>query len=142
MFYRPKVVRCRLKTGGKSIEQIKESHKGQGLVYRDFESLQQMYDAFSGLVVELSLWKYDNHESYHLKSWKPEDDKKVMMGVYYAEQTHPFPRYKNDFEKFKAVWEEKKIWQQWCVSRLCSRRRGRTRNHLRRSSFVLITYLI
>lgn len=54
MFYRPKVVRCRLKTGGKSIEQIKESHKGQGLVYRDFESLQQMYDAFSGLIVELS----------------------------------------------------------------------------------------
>lgn len=59
MFYRPKVVRCRLKTGGKSIEQIKESHKGQGLVYRDFESLQQMYDAFSGLIVELSLWEYD-----------------------------------------------------------------------------------
>lgn len=69
MFYRPKVIRCRLKTGGKSIKQIKESHKGQGLVYRDFESLQQMYDAFSGLIVELSLWEYDNHESYHLESW-------------------------------------------------------------------------
>lgn len=108
MFYRSKVVRCRLKTGGKSIEQIKESHKGQGLVYRDFESLQKMYDAFSGLIVELSLLEYDNHESYHLESWNPEDDEKVMMGVYYAEQMHPFPRYKNDFEKFKAVWEEKK----------------------------------
>ena len=107
MFYRPKLVRCRLKTGGKSIEQIKELHKGQGLVYRDFESLQQMYDAFSGLIVELSLWEYDNHENYHLESWKPEDDKKVMMGVYCAEQTHPFPRYKNDFEKFKADWEAK-----------------------------------
>lgn len=80
MFYRPKVVRCRLKTGGKSIEQIKESHKGQGLVYRDFESLQQMYDAFSGLIVELSLWEYDNHESYHLESWKPEDDEKSYDG--------------------------------------------------------------
>lgn len=34
--------------------------------------------------------------------------KKVMMGFYYAEQTHPFPRYKNDFEKFKADWEAKK----------------------------------
>lgn len=31
-----------------------------------------------------------------------------MMGVYYAEQTHPFPRYKNDFEKFKVDWEAKK----------------------------------
>lgn len=55
MLYHPKVVRCRLKTGGKSIEQIKESYKGQELVYRDFENLQQMYDAFSGLIVELSL---------------------------------------------------------------------------------------
>lgn len=31
-----------------------------------------------------------------------------MMGVYYAEQMHPFPRYKNDFEKFKMDWEAKK----------------------------------
>ena len=81
MLYRPKLVRCRLKTGGKSVEQIKESYKGQGLVYRDFESLQQMYDAFSGLIVELSLWEYDNHESYHLENWKPEDDKKSYDGL-------------------------------------------------------------
>lgn len=108
MFYRPKVVSCRLKTGGKSVEQIKELHKGQGLVYRDFESLKKMYDAFSGMIVNLSLWEYDNHESYHLDSWNPEDDEKIMMGVYYAEQTHPFPRYKNSLEKFKADWEMKK----------------------------------
>lgn len=108
MFYRPKVVRCRLKTGDKSIDQIRESCKGQGLVYRDFENLKKMNDAFSGLVVELSLWEYDNHESYHLDSWKPEDDERVMMGIYYAEQLHPFPRYKNALEKFKQDWEAKK----------------------------------
>ena len=108
MFYRPKVVRCRLKTGGKSINQIRESSKGQGFVYRDFENLKKMNDAFSDLVVELSLWEYDNHESYHLDSWKPEDDESVMMGIYYAEQLHPFPRYKNDLEKFKQDWKAKK----------------------------------
>lgn len=108
MFYRPKVVRCRLKTGGKSIDQIRESCKGQGFVYRDFENLKKMNDAFSDLVVELSLWEYDNHESYHLDSWKPEDDESVMMGIYYAEQLHPFPRYKNDLEKFKQDWKAKK----------------------------------
>lgn len=108
MFYRPKVVRCRLKTGDKSIDQIRESCKGQGLVYRDFENLKKMNDAFSGLVVELSLWEYDNHESYHLDSWKSEDDERVMMGTYYAEQLHPFPRYKNALEKFKQDWEAKK----------------------------------
>lgn len=31
MNYRPKVVRCRLKTGGKSIPQIREECRGQGL---------------------------------------------------------------------------------------------------------------
>lgn len=105
MFYRPKVVRCKLKTGGKTVEQIRESCKGQGLVYRDFENLKKMNDMFSGLIVELSLWAYDNHESYHLDNWKSEDDEKVMMGIYYAEQLHLFPRYKNNLEKFKADWK-------------------------------------
>lgn len=105
MFYRPKVVRCKLKTGGKTVEQIRESCKGQGLVYRDFENLKKMNDMFSGLIVELSLWEYDNHESYHLDDWKSEDDEKVMMGIYYAEQLHLFPRYENNLEKFKADWK-------------------------------------
>lgn len=39
MNYRPKVVRCRLKTGGKSIPQIREECRGQGLTYRDFENM-------------------------------------------------------------------------------------------------------
>lgn len=110
MFYHPKVVRCRLKTGGKSIDQIRKSCKGQGLVYRDFENLKKMNDEFSGLVVELSLWDYDNHESYHLTSWKPEDDERVMMGIYYAEQLLLFPRYKNALEKFKQDWDAKKYY--------------------------------
>lgn len=102
MFYRPKVVRCRLKTGGKSIEQIKESHKGQGLVYRDFESLQQMYDAFSGLIVELSLWEYDNHESYHLESWKPEDDKKSYDGRLLRRANASVPSIQERFWKVQS----------------------------------------
>ena len=28
----------------------------------------------------------------------------MMMAIYYAEQVHPFPRYKNDLVKFKADW--------------------------------------
>ena len=65
MNYRPKVVRCRLKTGGKSIPQIREECRGQGLTYRDFENIQRSNEEFDGLVVLLSLWAYDNHASYH-----------------------------------------------------------------------------
>ena len=104
MNYRPKVVRCRLKTGGKSIPQIREECRGQGLTYRDFENIQRSNEEFDGLVVLLSLWAYDNHASYHLHNWDPADDERMMMAIYYAEQVHPFPRYKNDLAKFKADW--------------------------------------
>ena len=104
MNYRPKVVRCRLKTGGKSIPKIREECRGQGLTYRDFENIQRSNEEFDGLVVLLSLWAYDNHASYHLHNWDPADDERMMMAIYYAEQVHPFPRYKNDLVKFKADW--------------------------------------
>ena len=107
MNYRPKVVRCRLKTGGKSIPQIREECRGQGLTYRDFENIQRSNEEFDGLVVLLSLWAYDNHASYHLHNWDPADDERMMMAIYYAEQVHPFPRYKNDLVKFKADWAAK-----------------------------------
>lgn len=55
MNYRPKVIRCRLKTGGKSIPQIREECRGQGLTYRDFENIQRSNEEFDGLVVLLSL---------------------------------------------------------------------------------------
>ena len=91
MNYRPKVVRCRLKTGGKSIPQIREECRGQGLTYRDFENIQRSNEEFDGLVVLLSLWAYDNHASYHLHNWDPADDERMMMAIYYAEQGTPVP---------------------------------------------------
>ena len=103
MTYQPKVIRCRLKTGGKTIQDLREQYAGQGLTYRDFENIQKANEQFDGLVVRLTLWEYDNGEYYHLYDWSKADDERMMMGIYYAEQTHPFPRYKNDFESFKRV---------------------------------------
>ena len=74
------------------------------MTYRDFENIQRSNEEFDGLVVLLSLWAYDNHASYHLHNWDPMDDERMMMAIYYAEQVHPFPRYKNDLAKFKADW--------------------------------------
>ena len=104
MTYQPKVIRCRLHTGGKTIQEIRERYAGQGMTYRDFESIQRANEEFVGLVVLLSLWDYDNHEAYHLHNWNPEDDERMMMAIYHSEQVHPFPRYKNDLEQFKADW--------------------------------------
>lgn len=74
------------------------------MVYRDFENIQKANEQFDGLVLLLSLWDYDHHESYHLHNWDPADDERMMMAIYYSEQVHPYPRYKNDLEKFKADW--------------------------------------
>lgn len=104
MTYQPKVIRCRLHTGGKTIQKIRERYAGQGMTYRDFESIQRANEEFDGLVVLLSLWDYDNHEAYHLHNWNPEDDERMMMAIYHSEQVHPFPRYKNALEQFKADW--------------------------------------
>lgn len=104
MNYQPKVIRCRLKTGGKSIEEIRQKYTGQGMTYRDFENIQQANEHFDGLTLQLSLWAYDDHDSYHLHNWDPADDERMMMAIYYSEQVHPYPRYKDDLEKFKADW--------------------------------------
>lgn len=107
MTYQPKVIRCRLHTGGKTIQEIRERYTGQGMTYRDFENIQRANEEFDGLVVLLSLWDYDNHEAYHLHNWDPADDEKMMMALYYSEQVHPVPRYKNALEEFKADWAAK-----------------------------------
>lgn len=103
--YKPKVIKCRLKTGGKTIEEIREKNKGEGLTYRDFEDIQRANEQFDGTVLYLSLWDYDKYESYHVYGWENEVDEKFMMGIYYAEQTHPFPRYKGKLEEFIADWK-------------------------------------
>lgn len=104
MTYQPKVIRCRLHTGGKTIQEIRERYAGQGMTYRDFEDIQRADEAFDGLVVLLSLWACDNHDSYHLHNWDPEDDERMMMAIYHSEQVHPFHRYKNALDQFKADW--------------------------------------
>lgn len=108
MTYQPKIIRCRLKTGGKSIQEIREKYKGQGMVYRDFENMQKANEQFNGLTLLLSLWDYDKHESYHMHNWEQDDDERVMMAIYYSEQVHPYPRYKDDLESFKADWAAEK----------------------------------
>ena len=57
--YRPKEIRCRLHTGGKTVAEIKERYTGQGLTYRGFESLQRAFDLFDGQ--EINLFKKEGN---------------------------------------------------------------------------------
>ncbi len=104
MNYQPKVILCRLHMAGKTIQQIREECKGQGMTYRDFENIQRASEYFDGVRCRLSLWEWDNYESYHLDDWDAADDERMMMAIYYSEQVHPVPRYKNNFEAFKEAW--------------------------------------
>ena len=107
--YKPKVVRARLKTGGKTVQSIREKLTGRGFTVRDFQSIIKAGNYLDGLEVQLSLQNWDNYENWHLWNWKQEDDEKVMLAMYQAEQFHPFAamrNYKNNFEQFKEDWKK------------------------------------
>ena len=102
--YKPLIVKARVKTGGRVYEEIKKELKGQGYTCYQMKSMVKEGEYFDGLVLYLSKWNYDNHESWHLYSWDDKDDEKVMLGMYQAEQYHPYQRYVKDFEQFQKDW--------------------------------------
>ena len=103
--YLPKVAYVRLHTAGKTAKDYQKELKGQGFTFKQFEHMAKSDEYWDGLELWVSMWSYDNHESWHLWNWKKEDDSRVMMAMYEAEQFHPYERYINDFEGFKAEWE-------------------------------------
>ncbi len=115
MTYQPKIVLCRLNMACKTIPEIRERYAGQGLTYRDFENIQRANEQFDGLTLQLALWEYDDYSRYHLFTWDPADNDRIMMAMYYAEQTHPYPRYKNALDAFKADWDEGEYDPGGCV---------------------------
>lgn len=66
---RPMIVRCRLHTGGKTVLEIKERYKGQGLTYRGFESLQRAFDLFDGQEINLFKRRRGGGTVYHVAVW-------------------------------------------------------------------------
>ena len=100
---RPKEIRGLLHTGGKSIAELKERYKGQGLTYRDFESLQRAFDLFNEQ--ELLLFRIEDKGGleYHVSRW-PKENMKIMDAVFEAEQTHPDRQYTGDRQKFMLDW--------------------------------------
>lgn len=103
--YLPKVAFVRLHTAGKTVKEYQQEYKGQGFTYKQFEHMKRADEYWDNLELWVSMWDYDNHTAWHLWNWKKKDDNRVMLAMYEAEQYHPFMRFKNDFERFKALWE-------------------------------------
>lgn len=101
--YRPMEIRGRLHTGGKTVDEIRERYTGQGLTYRNFESLQRAFDLFDGQEMDLYRKEDGGAPTYYVAAW-PKANGKIMDGVYEAEQTHPEPMYQGQREKFLAYW--------------------------------------
>ena len=103
--YLPKVAYVRLHTAGKEIKDYQQELKGQGFTFNQFKHMKKADELWDGLELWVSMWDYDNHESWHLWNWKKSDDNRVMLAMYEAEQYHPFGGYEDNFEAFKADWE-------------------------------------
>lgn len=103
--YLPKVAFVRLHTAGKEVKDYSAGAKGTGFTFNQFKHMKKADELWDGLELWVSMWDYDNHESWHLWNWKKEDDNRVMLAMYEAEQYNPFCAYEDDFEGFKADWE-------------------------------------
>jgi hypothetical protein len=101
-----KVVKAKIVTTGRTIPEIREENKGQGMTYRDFENLKKAYDVFADAVAVFRLWEHEGFETAYLAGWDQAYDGQIMMAMYYAEQTNPFQDiYKRNFERFETDWK-------------------------------------
>lgn len=101
--YRPIEIRCRLHTGGKDVGEFRRRYTGQGLTYRNFESLKRAFDLFDGQQINLYRLEGGGETVYYVAVW-PKANTRIMEGVYEAEQTHPNPVYIGKKEQFVADW--------------------------------------
>lgn len=101
--YRPAEIRGLLRTGGKTIEEIRTRYTGQGLTYHGFESLQRAFDLFDGQEISLFRLERNGEMVYYVSQW-PKVNMKIMDAVFEAEQTHPDRRYTDNRQKFMLDW--------------------------------------
>ena len=76
--YLPLIVKAKLHTGGRDYEKIKEELKGQGFTCKQMKGMVREGNYFDGIVLYLSKWNWDNHESWHLYNWDDKDDFKAV----------------------------------------------------------------
>lgn len=99
---------AKLKTGGKTPEQILSAYDGPDQVGpkpddKEIESLIKVFNELDG--AEVLVIKSFTGEDYCLASWDPEVDEKIMEFVYLAEQDPYFGTYIDEREEFINDWK-------------------------------------
>ncbi|GIP17791.1 hypothetical protein J40TS1_34330 [Paenibacillus montaniterrae] len=101
-----KIIKGKIVTGGRSIEQIREANKGQNMSEEDFQNIQKAYDHFNGVIALFRLLKIPHSKTYYLAGWEQAYDEQIMLGMFYAEQANPFQDiYKDDLDLFRKDWQ-------------------------------------
>lgn len=103
--YQPKIIRGRIKIPLRDWTEYREEYKGQGFTVNGFKAMQKSDQYFNGLELHLSSWQYDHHSCWHLWSWAAEDDERVMLAMYHAEQYKLLTAYKDNFDAFVKDWK-------------------------------------
>lgn len=70
--------------------------------------------AIDGYTLVLTLWDYDNYESYHLRSWPKEADIAVMETMFETETAAGMCLY-DTLEEFAGHWEEWEPEGAFCI---------------------------
>lgn len=99
MSYIPRTVKCKMNFKNIIDEEIRKNCAYDNEV----EGVRKFYEKLDGIEIYLSLWEYDNYESYHLSNWKDEVDNTMMEAFWVFEKE--FGVY-DDYEEFKKDWKE------------------------------------
>lgn len=99
MSYMPKVVRCKMNFKNITDEEIRQNCSND----KEVEGVRKFYEKLEGAELYLSLWDFDNYQSYHLRSWGKDSDDKVKAAFWEWEKA--FGMYDN-FNEFQDDWKE------------------------------------
>lgn len=101
-----KLYKARLKTGGKTEEQIKADFNDSfgEATKEDMERYKKSMDMVDGQEIIVMQSFYDK-EYYSMASWQEKDDDVWREFIYLQEQDPIFGTYVDDREKFLKVWE-------------------------------------
>lgn len=98
-----KLFRVKLKTAGKTPDQILSAYDGPKPNEEEVKNLIKAYDSLDGIEVVVS--KSLISDGYCLAAWQNKDENLIRDFVYQAEQDEFFGSYVDDREEFIKDWE-------------------------------------
>lgn len=99
------VVLGRLRTKGKSLQEIQQEQGEYSAEYEDLLHIQKAYEAFDGAEVYLAPSIFGEKPCYCLIRWDKKYDSKMKKAMYHLEQDSLCGNYLHNREGFNEDWE-------------------------------------